>query len=388
MTNHRLIHPCFNADVRHQYGRIHLPVAPKCNIQCNYCNRKYDCVNESRPGVTSKVLSPGQAFAYLEKFLKINSNISTVGIAGPGDPMANPDETLETIGLIHEAHPELIFCLSTNGLKLSPYIGELNKLGVTHVTVTLNAIDPAIGARIYAWVRDGKVVYRGYDGAALLLERQLLAIAELKQWGFVVKVNTIIIPGVNDHHLTAVAQKVAELGADVMNCMALFPAPNSNFAELKAPSHQVVEQVRQQGERYLPQMKHCARCRADAAGLIGETMNPAAFKLLEEAAQLPLHPEEERPYIAVTTLEGILINQHLGEADQIYIFKVNSGTVELVEIRPTPPPGGGEERWKNVSKILGDCHTLLVNGIGKTPTGILKESGINIYETEGIIDTA
>ena len=28
----------------------------RCNIQCNYCDRKFDCTNESRPGVTSGVL--------------------------------------------------------------------------------------------------------------------------------------------------------------------------------------------------------------------------------------------------------------------------------------------------------------------------------------------
>ena len=49
MINHD-IHPCFNAKVKGQFGRVHLPVAPKCNILCNYCNRKFDCVNESRPG--------------------------------------------------------------------------------------------------------------------------------------------------------------------------------------------------------------------------------------------------------------------------------------------------------------------------------------------------
>ena len=25
---------------------MHVAVAPACNIQCNYCNRKYDCANE------------------------------------------------------------------------------------------------------------------------------------------------------------------------------------------------------------------------------------------------------------------------------------------------------------------------------------------------------
>jgi len=26
-------HPCFNDKVRHTFGRVHLPVAPRCNIQ-------------------------------------------------------------------------------------------------------------------------------------------------------------------------------------------------------------------------------------------------------------------------------------------------------------------------------------------------------------------
>ena len=44
-------HPCYSEGAHHHYARIHVAVAPACNIQCNYCNRKYDCSNESRPGV-------------------------------------------------------------------------------------------------------------------------------------------------------------------------------------------------------------------------------------------------------------------------------------------------------------------------------------------------
>ena len=50
-------HPCYDKNAQHKFGRVHLAVAPKCNIQCNFCVREFDCVNESRPGVTSKVLS-------------------------------------------------------------------------------------------------------------------------------------------------------------------------------------------------------------------------------------------------------------------------------------------------------------------------------------------
>ncbi|MGA3007680.1 MAG: nitrogen fixation protein NifB, partial [Opitutaceae bacterium] len=31
-------HPCFNKASHHAHGRIHLPVAPRCNLQCNFCN--------------------------------------------------------------------------------------------------------------------------------------------------------------------------------------------------------------------------------------------------------------------------------------------------------------------------------------------------------------
>ena len=92
-------HPCYSKDAHREYARMHVPVAPRCNIQCNYCNRKYDCCNESRPGVTSEVLTPEQAAG---KVLYVRSKIpqlSVVGIAGPGDPLAN-EETFRTLELV------------------------------------------------------------------------------------------------------------------------------------------------------------------------------------------------------------------------------------------------------------------------------------------------
>ena len=189
------LHPCFNAGVKSTCGRVHLPVAPTCNIRCNYCNRKYDCVNESRPGVTSHVLTPVQAVRYLETVLEREPRITVAGIAGPGDPLADPGVTLETIRLVKRRFPGMLLCLATNGLGLPALLGELTGLGVTHVTVTVNALDPEIGGRIYAWIRDGKVIYRGAQGAELLIARQLEAVAGLKASGVTVKVNTIVVPG-------------------------------------------------------------------------------------------------------------------------------------------------------------------------------------------------
>ncbi len=63
-------HPCFNESAKGTCGRVHLPVAPECNIKCNYCNRKYDCVNESRPGVTSSGTSAqNRRYCTLSRYL-------------------------------------------------------------------------------------------------------------------------------------------------------------------------------------------------------------------------------------------------------------------------------------------------------------------------------
>ncbi len=380
-------HPCFNAKVKGQYGRVHLPVAPKCNIQCNYCNRKYDCVNESRPGVTSTVLSPEQALYYMGKVLEKEPRISVAGIAGPGDPFANSDATLETMRLIRKTYPETLLCLASNGMNLAPHVPELAEIGVSHVTVTVNGVDPEITKNIYSWVRDGKVLYRGRQGAELLLARQIRSIEKLKHYGIMVKINTIVIPGINDHHIIEVARAMQKLGVDLLNCMAMFPNVDTVFEDLPEPAKSDMTEIRNKAEQYLPQMRHCTRCRADAVGLLEDDRTAEMRGCLSACARLPKHSEAKRPYVAVATLEGVLVNQHLGEATCFQIWgEDGAGGYQLIEERPAPPPGGGSQRWFNISRILGDCRAILVNDLGDSPKATLKKKGIKPVTMAGFIE--
>src|SRR5665648_576474 len=222
-------HPCFNIEAKGKYGRVHLPVAPKCNIQCNYCKRDYDCVNESRPGVTSEVLSPEQALAYLIRLKEKMPNLSVVGIAGPGDPFANPHETMTTLRLVRQHFPEMILCLSSNGLNVAPYVAEIAELKVSHVTITMNSLDTEVTKDIYKWARFENRGYVGKAAADLLLEKQLLAIKLLREHGITVKINTIVIPGMNEHVIEGVAEKAKELGAELMNAIQLFPVADTGI---------------------------------------------------------------------------------------------------------------------------------------------------------------
>ncbi len=139
------VHPCYNEKAHFTTARIHLPVAPRCNIQCNYCIRKLDKC-EHRPGVAGVILNPQEALVRVDKYIKDMPNLRVVGIAGPGESLANED-TFETLRLVHEKYPDLIKCVASNGLLLAENVDRLVEVGVTSVTVTINAVDPKLGRR-------------------------------------------------------------------------------------------------------------------------------------------------------------------------------------------------------------------------------------------------
>ena len=379
-------HPCFNGNVCHQVGRVHLPVAQACNIQCNFCNRKYDCVNESRPGVSSTILAPMQALNYLHKVVAQDPRITVAGIAGPGDAFAQGAETMETLRLVREYYPDLLLCIATNGLNIGPYVDELARLDVTHVSITVNAVDPVIGAKIYRWVRHNKKVYRGLDAGRLMLEKQMEAIAALHAQGIMVKINAIVVPGVNDHHITEIAKVASEQGADILNCIPLCPVADTPFANCGEPDAGLMDAIRKDAEHYMAQMRHCTRCRADAVGLLDEQMTEAQYSVLENSARAPLNPEETRPFVAVASREGHLVNQHLGEAMALQVYAYRDNAVEWVEQRHTPARGGGAQRWQDMAGILKDCEAVLTNGVGPSPEAALKQRGIKTIVTEGLIE--
>lgn len=261
-------HPCFNAQA-HDNARMHLPVAPKCNIQCNYCYRKFDCSNESRPGVTSEVLTPKEALNKYKEAKKKFPTLSVVGIAGPGDALANWKHTKETLEDIKAYDPNVTFCLSTNGLKLRKYADELIELGVSHITVTINTIYEDVAAKIYRHIRIKGEKHFGIDAATTLLENQWAGIAYLKDKDVFTKVNIVYLKGINDDHIEDVVTRAEELGASVTNIMGHIPVKETPFGLLEAPTISEVLEARKRCSEILPQMMHCNQCRADAVGKLG-----------------------------------------------------------------------------------------------------------------------
>lgn len=265
-------HPCFGGN-HHKNGRMHLAVAPRCNIKCGYCSRKHDCANESRPGVTSRIMTPQEA---IEKVREVMASpiagpiIKVVGIAGPGDPLAN-EETFQTFELVKKEFPQLMLCMSTNGLLLPESIDRLHELGLHSLTVTINAIDPEVGAKIYGHIIYHGKRYSGVEASRILIANQLEGVRRAGELGMTIKINSVLTPGINDHQIPVIAEKVKALGAFVMNIMPIIP--QAELSHISRPSEEYLAEIRKANEGVIGQFAHCKQCRADAIGLIGQDMN-------------------------------------------------------------------------------------------------------------------
>src|SRR5450756_1467169 len=84
-------HPCFDEAAHDTVGRVHLPVAPACNIQCAFCDHTI-CANLTiqHPGWARQVLNPSEALDTVRRLVGEHSGERfVVGVAGPGEPLAN-----------------------------------------------------------------------------------------------------------------------------------------------------------------------------------------------------------------------------------------------------------------------------------------------------------
>ncbi len=259
-------HPCFGGH-KNNVGRIHLPVSPGCNIACRFCDRVINDT-ENRPGVTSKVITPQESIEVLEKALKVCPEITVAGIAGPGDTLAT-DYALQTFRLIKEKFPKLIKCMSTNGLLLYEKADEIIDVGIDSLTVTVNAVEPEIEAKLNKYIIYHGKRYEGVEAAQLLIENQLKGIEKVASVGTTVKINTVLVPGINDEHIETIAKTVKEAGASIYNIIPLIP--QYELKDVPAPVCAQIDAARTAAGKHIDVFRHCQHCRADAVGVPGKS---------------------------------------------------------------------------------------------------------------------
>lgn len=383
-------HPCYNEDAHRNFARMHIPVAPRCNIQCNYCNRKFDCCNESRPGVTSELLTPEQA---LEKICYVREkipNLSVIGIAGPGDPLAN-EETFQTLELIGKNFPELTLCVSTNGLALPDNAKRLYELGVRFITVTMNASNPETGSKIYDHVIFRNEHLVGEEGALTLLYRQTEGIRMCAELGMAVKVNIVMIPGINDGDIPALVKKVKALGAYMVNILPLIPIQGTAFSDLRAPTPAERKAMMDLCELDARMMRHCRQCRADAIGLLGEDRSQEFVHLggcgsgCGPSPALHIDGDRSKVAVAIDTYGKIC---GFGSASSFRVYSLDTDGIHLLRDIPVDrtSPVSGDEHKLHIMRILeslSGCGRIIAREIGELPSRMLSESDIEMILDKG-----
>ncbi len=409
-------HPCYSEEAHHYFARMHVAVAPACNIQCNYCNRKYDCANESRPGVVSERLTPEQGARKARAVAESVPQLSVLGIAGPGDALYDWRHTKTTFDLVAKSLPDLKLCLSTNGLSLPDHIDEIVDMNIDHVTITINMVDPEIGVKIYPWIFYRNKRYSGLEAARILHERQMLGLEMLTARKVLVKVNSVMIPGVNDGHLREVNRQVKARGAFLHNIMPLISDPaHGTFYGLngqRGPTPQELKALQDACEGGAKLMRHCRQCRADAVGMLGEDRGQEFnLDLLPEAIDFdPTQRDAYRDHVAEqrgahqsakANVEAVLanatpgrpglvavatkgegrINQHFGHAREFQVYEVDQAGVRFVGHRKLDDNycqgGFGEEIvLTSVVTALEGIDAVFCAKIGECPKGELAAAGI------------
>ena len=281
------------------------------------------------------------------------------------------------------------------------------RFNVDHVTITINMVDPEIGAKIYPWIFWKHKRYTGVEAAKILTDRQLQGLEMLTERGILCKVNSVMIPGINDKHLVEVNRAVKSRGAFLHNIMPLISAPEHGtvfgLTGQRGPTAQELKALQDSCEGEMNMMRHCRQCRADAVGLLGEdrsaeftTDKIMAMEVnydLEIAQGLSGAVEGERQakvaakqaeletlaargsdikmLVAVATKGCGRINEHFGHAKEFQVYELSTAGAKFVGHRRVDlycQGGFGEEdSLETVIRAINDCHAVFVAKIGGCP---------------------
>ena len=348
---------------------LHVPAAGRAN------NRSRFAPEEK----SAQALMPAEAVAWVDKSLN-ELNAEAVFISGPGDPLAAPESTMETLRLLRGEFPQMDLGITTLGLGGQEYTHALAENGVKAVSLLVDAVDANIVQELYAWIRPGKKTIPLAPAAEVLLEEQVKTTRALKESGFTVDIRTTVYPGINDEHIEEIAQKMADLGAD---SLTLSPClSNGKEGDPPVPGKQVMDDLCERASRYLAVHKGVNNQEYKTeAGSVGRGCSPVVMP----------KATEDRQNVAVVSSNGMEVDLHLGQAIKILIYGPREdGLACLLETRPAPEPGGGGERWHKLADTVKDCFVLLTASAGESPRKILSTSGISVIITddniEGLVD--
>ena len=163
-----------------QHGRrltyLRLAVTDRCNLRCRYCMPE--------EGIA---FAPREALLDYDEILFLCAALAEMGVTKVrltgGEPLVRRDLPVLVRGL-GQLFPRL--AMTTNGVLLPKYIDELAAAGLRHYNLSLDTLRPE---------RFHRITRRDNFGETRL------ALTEILQRGYPVKINAVVMRGVNDDEL-------------------------------------------------------------------------------------------------------------------------------------------------------------------------------------------
>lgn len=171
-------------------SKVRLSITPECNLHCRYC-RPVDAV--SPHGGSS--LSTGEIIDICEVLYRCG--IRRFRITG-GEPTLRTDLPEIVRGL--DRLPGATLGLTTNGILLARHLPQLADTGLRSLNVSLDSLDADRFEQI-----------TGLKGLLSILN----ALGMAKRFGFVLKLNMVVMAGVNDDELAGFLDFGTSIGAEV-----------------------------------------------------------------------------------------------------------------------------------------------------------------------------
>lgn len=171
---------------------LRVSVTERCNFRCRYCmsEKPFSWVPKEN------LLSYEELFAFIK--IGIDNGIRKIRLTG-GEPTTR-ENLDELIAMIHSYAPTVEIGLTSNGFLLPTQAEKLKNAGLRRVNISIDSLN----AETLKYITQKDV-----------LDQVLAGIRAAVDAGLSVKLNSVILRGINDHEIAALFEFARELGAQI-----------------------------------------------------------------------------------------------------------------------------------------------------------------------------